>query len=122
MRAWRLRLVAADGGVPAWRAVLVRYAVGTLSLLAVGAGFWWAWIDRPQRAGGGARAEAGLMKPAGSIKPDALARTLAEQQHRHRDHDQGRQRVGQPEVEIQHARQPHELRLQQPEAPREHDA
>lgn len=46
MRAWRLRLVAADGGVPAWRALLVRYAVGTLSLLAAGLGFWWAWIDR----------------------------------------------------------------------------
>ena len=46
MRAWRLRLVAADGGVPDWRALLVRYAVGTLSLLAVGAGFWWGWIDR----------------------------------------------------------------------------
>ncbi|HSM09986.1 MAG TPA: RDD family protein [Lysobacter sp.] len=46
MRAWRLRLVAADGGVLGWRALLVRYAVGTLSLLAVGAGFWWGWIDR----------------------------------------------------------------------------
>jgi len=46
MRAWRLRLVAADGAIPAWRPLLVRYAVGTLSLLAAGLGFWWAWIDR----------------------------------------------------------------------------
>lgn len=46
MRPWRLRVVAAGGGMPGWRAVAIRYAVGTLSLLAAGLGFWWAWIDR----------------------------------------------------------------------------
>jgi uncharacterized RDD family membrane protein YckC len=46
MRPWRLCVVAADGGKPTWRALLVRYAVGTVSLLAAGLGFWWAWIDR----------------------------------------------------------------------------
>ncbi len=45
MRPWRLRLVAADGGAVSARAAWLRYAVGTLSLLAAGAGFWWAWID-----------------------------------------------------------------------------
>ena len=50
MRPWRLRVVAADGGKPAWRALVVRYAVGTLSLLAAGLGFWWAWIDRDRLA------------------------------------------------------------------------
>ncbi|MFT3756456.1 MAG: RDD family protein [Pseudoxanthomonas sp.] len=46
MRPWRLRLVAADGGQPTWRALWLRYAVGTLSLLLGGLGFWWAWLDR----------------------------------------------------------------------------
>lgn len=46
MRPWRLRVTGADGQ-PATRAALAgRYAVGTLSLLLAGAGFWWAWIDR----------------------------------------------------------------------------
>lgn len=46
MRPWRLRVVAADGPRPTWRALWIRYAVGTLSLLLGGLGFWWAWIDR----------------------------------------------------------------------------
>lgn len=47
MRPWRLRLVAAGTDAPpSWRDLWVRYAVGTLSLLAAGAGFWWAWLDR----------------------------------------------------------------------------
>ena len=46
MRPWRLRVVAADGGTPTWRAVMLRYLVGTASLLLGGLGFWWAWIDR----------------------------------------------------------------------------
>ena len=46
MRPWRLRVFAADGGAPTWRAALVRYLVGTASLLLGGLGFWWAWIDR----------------------------------------------------------------------------
>jgi len=46
MRPWRLRVVAADGGAARWRAVWLRYAVGTVSLLAAGFGFWWAWFDR----------------------------------------------------------------------------
>ena len=46
MRPWRLRVRAPDGGAAPVGALLVRYAVGTLSLLAGGLGFWWAWIDR----------------------------------------------------------------------------
>ena len=46
MRPWRLRVTGIDGA-PARPAALVRrYAIGTLSLLALGAGFWWAWLDR----------------------------------------------------------------------------
>jgi len=48
MRPWRLRVVNADAitGMPSWRALMLRYAVGTLSLLLMGAGFWWALFDR----------------------------------------------------------------------------
>jgi len=46
MRPWRLRVVAANGRDAGWRALLVRYAVGNLSLLLGGLGFWWAWWDR----------------------------------------------------------------------------
>lgn len=46
MRPWRLRVVALDGGTPTRAALYRRYVVGTLSLLAGGLGFWWAWLDR----------------------------------------------------------------------------
>ncbi|MCF7221280.1 RDD family protein [Marilutibacter chinensis] len=46
MRPWRLRVASADGGRPGLHALAIRYAVGTLSLLAGGLGFWWAWFDR----------------------------------------------------------------------------
>lgn len=46
MRPWRLRLVNAGEGPPSMRALWIRYAVGTLSLLLAGIGFFWAWIDR----------------------------------------------------------------------------
>lgn len=46
MRPWRLRVVAADGGRASRQALLLRYAVGSVSLLLGGLGFWWAWVDR----------------------------------------------------------------------------
>ncbi len=46
MRSWRLRVIAADGGRPSLSALMLRYAVGSVSLLLAGAGFWWAWVDR----------------------------------------------------------------------------
>jgi uncharacterized RDD family membrane protein YckC len=50
MRAWRLRLAAADGSAPSWKSLCLRYAVATLSLAAGGLGFWWAWVDRDRLA------------------------------------------------------------------------
>ena len=46
MRPWRLRVRTADDDRPRAGALWLRFAVGTLSLLAGGLGFWWAWIDR----------------------------------------------------------------------------
>lgn len=50
MRPWRLRVVAQDGGRAQVRQLVVRYAVGIVSLLAFGLGFWWAWMDPGGRA------------------------------------------------------------------------
>lgn len=50
MRPWRLRVVAIDGARPSRRALWLRYAVGGVSLLAGGMGFWWAWFDRERLA------------------------------------------------------------------------
>ncbi|MFT4179017.1 MAG: RDD family protein [Thermomonas sp.] len=49
MRPWRLKTTDMQGGPPSVRALWLRYAMGTLSLLAGGLGFWWAWIDREKR-------------------------------------------------------------------------
>ncbi len=46
MRPWRIRVTAAGGGSPSSSQLWTRYAVGTLSLLLGGLGFWWAWLDR----------------------------------------------------------------------------
>ncbi|MFP7722507.1 RDD family protein [Lysobacter sp. A3-1-A15] len=46
MRPWRLQVLGAGGAAAGTPGLAVRYAVGTLSLLLAGAGFWWAWIDR----------------------------------------------------------------------------
>lgn len=46
MRPWRLHVTGADGGPAPLSALRVRYAMGTVSVLAAGVGFWWAWFDR----------------------------------------------------------------------------
>ncbi len=47
MRPWRIALTGQDQwNRPGWRALWLRYAVGTLSLLCGGLGFCWAWFDR----------------------------------------------------------------------------
>ena len=46
MRPWRLKVTALDGGAPSLATLWHRYALATLSTLAGGLGFWWAWLDR----------------------------------------------------------------------------
>ena len=46
MRPWRLWVVGADGAPATTKALSLRFAAGTLSLLLGGLGFWWAWFDR----------------------------------------------------------------------------
>jgi uncharacterized RDD family membrane protein YckC len=49
MRAWRLRVVRADGTSPGAAQSLLRFAVGVVSVAAFGLGLWWALIDRERR-------------------------------------------------------------------------
>ena len=46
MRPWRLKVTTTNGSPPSWKQLWGRFAVGTLSLLLAGLGFWWAWFDR----------------------------------------------------------------------------
>ena len=50
MRAWRLRVVAADATALSWPRLLLRFAAALVSLTAAGAGFLWCLIDRDRRA------------------------------------------------------------------------
>jgi uncharacterized RDD family membrane protein YckC len=46
MRAWRIRVVAANGGTISWPRAAARFFAGWLAALPAGLGYWWAWIDR----------------------------------------------------------------------------
>lgn len=50
MRAWRLRVIAADGTSPTLARALLRFAVGLVSLLAGGLGLLWCLFERHRRA------------------------------------------------------------------------
>jgi len=50
MKPWRLRVVRADGSALDAKQALLRFAVALVSLLPLGAGFWWAFVDRERRA------------------------------------------------------------------------
>ncbi|HTA65407.1 MAG TPA: RDD family protein [Xanthomonadaceae bacterium] len=49
MRAWRLKVLAADGRPASLRALCLRYAVATISLFAAGLGFVWSLFDRERQ-------------------------------------------------------------------------
>jgi uncharacterized RDD family membrane protein YckC len=50
MRAWRIRLVRADGGPVDWPHALLRLLAAVVAALPLGLGLWWAWRD-PERRG-----------------------------------------------------------------------
>jgi uncharacterized RDD family membrane protein YckC len=49
MRAWRLRVVDANGNRVPWSHACLRFFVALVSLAALGAGFWWALADAQGR-------------------------------------------------------------------------
>ena len=50
MRAWRLRIVGADGGALPWPRCLLRFVVACASLGVLALGFVWCLVDRRKRA------------------------------------------------------------------------
>lgn len=46
MQAWRLQVENTSGGRISLRQCLLRLLGASVSLACVGAGFWWAWIDK----------------------------------------------------------------------------
>ena len=46
MKAWRIRVVASDGGSLAWPRAALRFFASWLSLLPAGLGYWWSLVDR----------------------------------------------------------------------------
>jgi uncharacterized RDD family membrane protein YckC len=50
MRAWRLRLLAADGRAPSWRSIVLRAVVAPFSLAMFGLGFLWSLFERERRS------------------------------------------------------------------------
>lgn len=50
MRAWRIYLATRDGGRVGWKNLTLRFVLAGLSLSVLGAGFFWALIDRERLA------------------------------------------------------------------------
>jgi uncharacterized RDD family membrane protein YckC len=49
MRAWKLRVLDADGSRVSWSRAFLRFFVALASLAVFGAGFWWALVDAQGR-------------------------------------------------------------------------
>jgi uncharacterized RDD family membrane protein YckC len=50
MLAWRLRVERSDGTLLTWRDALLRLGAASVSLAALGLGYFWIWIDRDRLA------------------------------------------------------------------------
>jgi uncharacterized RDD family membrane protein YckC len=49
MRAWKLRLTMRDGSRVSLLSALLRFFIACVSLVVLGAGFWWSLFDPQQR-------------------------------------------------------------------------
>ena len=49
MRAWRIRVVRADGGVLTWLQAAARFALGLVAAAPAGLGLWWSFLDADKR-------------------------------------------------------------------------
>jgi uncharacterized RDD family membrane protein YckC len=50
MRAWKIRLLACDGGPVSWRRAAIRYLCAWMSLGLFGLGYLWVWLDPHKRS------------------------------------------------------------------------
>ena len=50
MRAWRIRIVRADGTALTWPRAAARFALGVVAAAPAGLGLWWSVFDTDKRA------------------------------------------------------------------------
>lgn len=50
MRAWRIKVQQANGQMITWLQALLRFGFALVSWLSLGAGFWWALVDKQGKA------------------------------------------------------------------------
>jgi uncharacterized RDD family membrane protein YckC len=50
MRAWKIRLLATDGGPVSWRQAVIRYVCALISAACFGLGYLWVWFDSRKRS------------------------------------------------------------------------
>ena len=70
MRAWRLRVVASDGGPLPWSRALLRFAIALVSIAALGLGFFWCLIDPAGRCWHDIAARSAFTRKCSSINQD----------------------------------------------------
>ena len=49
MRAWGVRLVNADKGIPSWKQCIARFVIAIPATLLGGLGIFWSWWDKQNR-------------------------------------------------------------------------
>ena len=49
MRAWKVEIRNAAGGIPGWGRCLVRFVISLVSAALLGLGFWWSAFDGKKR-------------------------------------------------------------------------
>lgn len=45
MKTWRMKILNADGGLPSYKQCIIRCCCAPISLLCLGAGYWWMYAD-----------------------------------------------------------------------------
>ena len=66
MRAWKIRLVSANGLIISWPRCVLRYITGLVSLAIFGLGILWALVDKKNRGWHDLAARTLLIKPSGA--------------------------------------------------------
>ena len=49
MRAWRIRVIRADGGSLTWLRAAARFGLSVIAILPAGLGLWWSLFDAQKR-------------------------------------------------------------------------
>lgn len=45
MKTWRIKIFSASGGLPSYKQCVIRWCCAPISLVCLGAGYWWMYAD-----------------------------------------------------------------------------